>query len=212
MPASSRTTSMSGQYVIPVPYGRHAPPQDAHAGPLRDAPRAPRPPGFADPRIPDDGHHAAGALIAGSGEVVQELLQLAFATDERGALRRCAPVRFGEGAPRPYAARNAGTGSTLPFAVIGSRPSYSIASRVRRLVSAPTTTSPGSTPACSLAATLTASPVTRKWRSSPVPATTSPLFTPIRSAKANPRSAPEVGDRVAHRERRPHRPFGVIFV
>ena len=65
---------------------------------------------------------------------------------------------------RARSARNAGTGSGLPFATIGSRASYSIEPRVRRSVGAPTTTSSGSAPACNRATTLTASPVTKNWR------------------------------------------------
>ena len=203
---------MSGQYVIPVPYGRHRPRRMRTPALLRETRQDLRDqPGFADARAPDDSHDVPGAFTPGSVEAVQELLQLAFAADERGALRRRGPVRFRKGAPRPQGTER---GHRLGLALRRDRLARFVLDRVARepfgeradddLAGLRSRLQPGGDVdgvARHQEVALLARPGDHLAAVHADP-----------QREGEPEIPTEVGDRVAHRERRPRRPFGVIFV
>ena len=103
----------------------------------------------------------------------------------------------------PPSRRIAGTGSAFPSARAADGSPTSTAARTSRSVASPIRISPGAAACSSRAATFTASPVASR---SSVPVTTSPVLTPIRPVDA------ELGQRVAHLDRRAARPQRVVLV
>ena len=101
------------------------------------------------------------------------------------------------------------TGCDFPLAATWNASPSANAPPTASAVRSPTTISPGAAACSSLAATLTASPVTNELPSRARPVTTSPVFTPIRSASASPKSSVS---RCLHRERGVQRALGVILV
>ena len=201
---ASRKISIRGQYVMPSPYGRHRPVRTA-ASPASAADISRRA-ATCRSRRPEDRHEpalrvdTARRMPRAGGRAPRA----ARRAERRAAARRRRPLDDGE---QRYAAR----GSALPLSDSPrlARPRPRPRERVRR---SPIRISPGSAACSSRAATLTASPVTRR---SAVPVTTSPVLTPVRAQRTPCRARAPRSARRAPRasRRRPaaragHRPRG----
>ncbi len=179
------TTSTTGQYVMPSPYGRQRP-RTTRAS-MRSSASATR----RDLPTP------ASPITVTSSQ--REAVSVRSHVS-RSACSSCPRPTNGQacersGAPRTVSSRKAGTGSDFPFNVSGSTGSTATASRTSASVGSPTSTSPGSAACSSRAATLTASPVASR---SSVPVTTSPVLTPIRPWMPSSANASRISTAARH--------------
>ena len=180
-PASSRAIWPTAQYVIPSPYERHVPRTTRARVPIRETSSATRRdlPTPGSPRMV--ARRAAPDATTSSNTCSRRSRCSARPVNGVAAGRAIGPK------PPTSSRRYAGTGSDFPFAWSGSIASTRTASRTRRKVGSPSSTSPGPAACSSRAATLTGSPVTNVSRLALSPATTSPVLTPIRRAMRVPK-------------------------
>ena len=144
---------------------------------------------LADTRLSDDRHEPAPAGCRRVLELAPQDGKLVGAPDQEAAEPpRRAPVRAIE---RRSTDRRA-PARTCPSLQAARPPATSTASRTRRRVGSPISTSPGEAACSSRAAVLTASPVTKVSRLLASPATTSPVCTPIRNAIVDPHPAQQL--------------------
>ena len=178
--SSRRRTSISGQYVMPSPYGRQRPSRivaspSARSRNSRTRRDLPIP---AVPRMVN--RYGVRSRTARSNAC--QSWESSFSRPTIGASGR----RVNGSAPATTSSRRrAATGSLLPFAATDGTGSARTASRTKPNVESPSRISPGAAACSSRAAVLTASPTAIVC---PSPATTSPVFTPVRASIRRPKS------------------------
>ncbi len=180
MPATWRTTSSSGQNVMPRPYGRQRP----------RAVRVLSPTTSVNSCVRRDLPSPAAARTVTRRHLLSEIA--CSSSPARLASSRSRPKRgrpSGRRSPSPSRmerTRYAGTGSGLPLSSSFPTGSTSTASRTSRYVDWPMRMPRGGAACSRRAATLTTSPVASRCPLVLSPATTSPVFTPVRWVRRTP--------------------------
>ena len=183
IPAASRTASITGQNVVPSPYERHRP-LTTVASSATEATTSRMSRDLPTPASP------MTVAIVGfrSSTAVRNWARRKASSSVRPTSgwrpSRAAPSMPAATSSRRYAA----TRSALPLSSSGSIGSIFTASRTRRHVSSPISTSFGPAACSRRAAVFTVSPVTRRWAVAASPVTTSPVLTPVRFVSRTPKS------------------------
>ncbi len=180
-PATSRTTSASGRYVMPWPYAMHRPTTiRASVSSEAISSRARR--DFPMPGVP--------TIVASAQERSRTAASNAPRSSSSSWRRPTKGVEIGRAnagtSGRSPSSRRAASGSALPFAARGAVASATTASRTASYVASPSSTSPGAAACSRRAATLTASPVASFWSPAPPPTITSPVLIPVRVRMTTP--------------------------
>ncbi len=182
VPASSATISRSGQKVRPCPYERQRPVTAVAASPSesrkslvsRVFPIPAGPTTVTSWQVP--------ALTALSKAPRNACSSRSRPTSGRERTPRSMPLFR----PATSSSLNACTGWLMPFTSTGATAWTSTAPRTSSMVCAPIRISPAGADCSSLAATLTASPVTTPSPFAVSPAITSPVSTPVRACSRTP--------------------------
>ena len=186
-PKCSFSTSASGQYVMPWPYGRQRPVRRNGSG---DCP-ASQPQNSRIRRVlPTPG---SPTTVTRCGPALRRpryaVCKCSSSASRPMKTRRRPPTPRGRMSDTARTTSRQEMPAGFPFActVVGSPNSN--APRAATTVRSPASTCPGGAASSSRAATLTASPVTKELPSRGRPTTTSPVLTPIRRANSPSKSS-----------------------